>query len=176
MENIAGNESKTLSGLVEHVLAAHHEPTRALLEKAKCLLRDAARDNLDNPLLNKLGMSFQSLAMTMHMHMEKEEVVLFPMFKRLETGFNTEKFCGSIENPISVMEYEHKELDLHFERIHRITSNYQMTADTPPAAYAIYEVLKELESDLKVHSEKEELELFPMAIKREKALGEKAIS
>lgn len=172
-ENMQSQNGKTLKVMVEYILSTHHEPTRLLLEKAKVLLRDAAKADLDNPILNKLGMSFQSLAMAMHMHMEKEEQVLFPMFQRIEDGFNTEKFCGSIANPIGVMENEHKDLDQYFERIHRITHDYQSTPDTPKSALPIYDVLRALEADLKIHSELEECELFPLAIKRENSLNER---
>jgi len=162
----------SLKQMVEDVLKEHHEPTRQWIERAKVLLREAAAENIDSPLINKLGMSFQSLAMTMHMHMEKEEEVLFPMFQRIEDGLNTEKICGGIENPIRVMENEHKDLDLHFERIRRITNNFQKTPETTPVVNELYEVLKSLESDLKIHSEKEERELFPAAVVREKRIVE----
>lgn len=162
----------SLKQMVEGVLKEHHEPTRQWIERAKILLREAAAENIDNPLINKLGMSFQSLAMTMHMHMEKEEEVLFPMFQRIEDGLNTEKFCGGIENPIRVMENEHKDLDLHFERIRRITNDFQVTPETTPVVKELYEIMKSLESDLKLHSEKEECELFPAAVAREKKIVE----
>ncbi len=163
----------SLKQMVEHVLKEHHEPTRLWIEQAKALLRKAALEDMDSALINKLGMSFQSLAMTMHMHMEKEEEVLFPMFQRIEDGLNTEKFCGGIENPIRVMENEHKELDLHFERIRRITNNFQVTQETTPVVNELYEVLKSIESDLKIHSEREECELFPAAVVREKKIVER---
>lgn len=159
---------KSLKRLVENILTDHHEPTRQWIEQIKNLLRMAAKENLDSILMNKLGMAFQSLAMDLHMHMEKEEQVLFPMFARIEDGFNTQKHCGGIENPIRVMGNEHKELELHFERIRRITNNFQTTNEITSSINEIYEVLKKLELDLRTHSQKEELELFPEAILVEK--------
>lgn len=164
----------TLMTLVRSILEDHHEPTKMLLDKVKDLLRHAAVELPHTELLNKLGMSFQSLAMTMAMHMEKEEAVLFPMFQRLEDGFNTEKFCGGIENPIRVMESEHKDLDIAFERLHRLTSDFKIDAETPPIIADIYRSLRELEADLKIHSEKEEVELFPAAVARERAILKKS--
>lgn len=168
LEHENATKEVSLKQMVDHVLKEHHEPTRQWIEQAKVLLREAAKENLDNTLINKLGMAFQSLAMTMHMHMEKEEEVLFPMFSRIEDGLNTQKHCGGIENPIRVMENEHKELDLHFERIHRITNEFQVTSETTQVIRDLYEILQSLEADLKTHSEKEECELFPAAIDRER--------
>jgi len=160
----------TLKALIEEILKEHHEPTRSWLDKLETFFSAAARAVPDRKNIDKLGMAFRSMAMTMHMHMEKEEQVLFPMFQRLEDGFNTNKFCGGIENPVHVMENEHKELDFHFERFRRITNNYEVPSDLPGGAELrqLYDGLLTLEADLKIHSEKEECRLFPAAIALEK--------
>lgn len=175
LEHENATESRSLKQLADAVVKEHHEPTRQCIEITKRLLRRAAQENLDSARTNKIGMAFQSLAMTMLMHMEKEEESLFPMFQRMEEGFNTQKYSGGIEGAIRVMEREHKELDFHFERIRRITKNFEVTEETTPVVNGLYKILKSLESDLKIHSEKEECELFPAAVAREKRTIERRV-
>ncbi len=158
---------------VEAIVKEHHEPTRAHLDYMQALFSASARLLTDRTMLDKLGMAFRSMAMTMQMHMEKEEQVLFPMFQRIEDGLNIEKFCGSIENPIHVMENEHEELDLHFARFRKITNEYHATPEMPEPLRELFEAFQDLEKDLKSHSEKEELILFPAALAKAQAISHK---
>ena len=164
-------KSSSLKGMVEDILSSHHEPTRELISRAKEILSRAGEAFPDNDFLKKLGMAFQSLVMTMNMHMEKEEEVLFPMFLRIEDGFDSLKHCGGIENPIRIMEQEHKELDLALERLRALTQDYHVSAAMLQVIRGFYDVLEAFENDLRVHSEKEECELFPAAIAREKSIS-----
>ncbi len=105
------------------------------------------------------------------MHLMKEERVLFPLVKQLEAA--REPFsihCGTVENPIRVMEHEHETAGSALQRIRELTGHYQVPADGCASFTALYDGLSCLESDLHRHIHKENNILFPKAAALESAL------
>ena len=103
--------------------------------------------------------------------MIKEERILFPLIKQLELAQAPFPIhCGTVENPIRVMEHEHETVGTALQRIRELTGNHQAPADGCASFKALYDGLARLETDLHHHIHKENNILFPRAAVLESAL------
>ncbi|MDH5604257.1 MAG: hemerythrin domain-containing protein, partial [Cyclobacteriaceae bacterium] len=97
-----------------------------------------------------------------------EEFVLFPYIKNMVAeGHSSKPPFGSVENPISMMEFEHEKAGSVLKEIRDLSQNF-----TPPLhacnTYRVYYAkLQEFEEDLHFHIHLENNILFPKAIKME---------
>ncbi|MCB0403915.1 MAG: hemerythrin domain-containing protein [Bdellovibrionales bacterium] len=159
----------SLATLIDDILEEHHEPTKKKLAELKNFVGEAVKESTSTcDSLTSLDSAIRGLMMTIKMHAEKEENVLFPMIKRLEAGDSrADEFCGGIENPLRVMEKDHREIDLHFERLHRWAEQHRSDRTVEKVRVIFLKLLHQLEADLKIHMYKEDAILFP----RVKALG-----
>ena len=101
-----------LSDLVQHILDTHHRYLKEALPRLSRLSQEAVQ----------IQKTFENLRAELESHMWKEEMVLFPLVLGLEEARMNGRpappaHCGSIRNPIRVMEQEH--------------SNATRTADSP---------------------------------------------
>jgi regulator of cell morphogenesis and NO signaling len=105
----------------------------------------------------------------MTLHMQKEEVILFPRIKEVEklatdkSGVATDS--GYISGPINVMETEHEHAgDLLYE-IRRLTNSYTAPEGACTTFMVCMDELKAFEEDLHKHVHLENNILFPFAEK-----------
>jgi regulator of cell morphogenesis and NO signaling len=104
--------------------------------------------------------------------MLKEEQILFPMVRELEQAQGAPAFhCGTVRNPIAVMEHEHDDVGAALERLRALTSDFTPPADACNTFRATMAALEELERDMHVHIHKENSILFPRAAAREAELS-----
>jgi regulator of cell morphogenesis and NO signaling len=104
-------------------------------------------------------------------HMFKEERVLFPLVRQLEAAEQAFPIhCGSIANPIRVMEHEHDDAGAALAKIRELTDNFQVPEGACATFRALYQGLAELETDLHQHIHKENNILFPKAAALEASL------
>lgn len=158
--------------LTDHILDTHHVYMHKELPRLAAAMQQALEAHGDkNPALHELARVFTELRNELEMHLMKEEQILFPGIKELAASDKAIEFhCGSLGNPISVMEMEHDSAGRALEKIRQLTNNY-----TPPAwacntFTALIDGLQRLEKDLHRHIHKENYVLFPKVIDREKAL------
>jgi regulator of cell morphogenesis and NO signaling len=158
--------------LADHIVATHHVYLRRELPRlAELIDKVVAAHASKHPELVELRLTFAALRQELELHLMKEERVLFPLVKQLEGA--REPFsihCGTVENPIRVMEHEHDSAGSALQRIRELTSNYQAPADGCTSFVALYDGLSSLESDLHLHIHKENNILFPKAAALESAL------
>jgi regulator of cell morphogenesis and NO signaling len=104
------------------------------------------------------------------LHMQKEEIMLFPFIQGLEAAKKDNTTLPrspfrSISNPIVMMLAEHQNEGQIFDKICELYANLRM----PGSSCATYEVtlslLKDFENDLHTHIQIENNILFPRAIK-----------
>ena len=111
---------------------------------------------------------FDSLRRELEPHMAKEEQILFPMIRDLEASATLPDFhCGSLRNPIRVMEHEHDDAALALSRLRELTASYTPPDDACNTYRAAFAGLAELEADLHRHIHKENNILFPRAVAEE---------
>jgi regulator of cell morphogenesis and NO signaling len=158
--------------LADQIVASHHAYLRQELPRLSVLIaKVAAAHSQKHPELVELQQTFAELRLELESHLMKEERVLFPLVKQLEAA--REPFsmhCGTVENPIRVMEHEHESAGSALERIRKLTRNYEAPEDACASFKALFSDLSSLEFDLHRHIHKENNILFPKAAALESAL------
>jgi regulator of cell morphogenesis and NO signaling len=162
----------TMSELVDHIVASHHGFLQRELPRLAMLADQVkAAHGSNHPELHELLAVLDGLKEELSFHMLKEEKILFPIIKQLETATEMPQFhCGSVINPIAVMEHEHADTGGALARLRSLTGGYAPPADACPTYCALLDGLAELESDLHRHIHEENNILFPRAHAAEQAL------
>jgi regulator of cell morphogenesis and NO signaling len=158
-----------LSDLTDHIIHAHHDYLREALPRLTALTEKVRRAHGDrHPELDNVTCVFRDLRNEMELHMMKEERILFPLVKRLEQSDVSEGFhCGSIRNPIQVMEAEHDNAGWALARLRELTGDYTAPQDACNTFRVMLDALAELEADMHTHVHLENNILFPRAIELE---------
>lgn len=159
----------TLSELVDHIISTYHVPLKEQLTRILQLSEKVARVHGDNHQeMRTLAKVFAPFKAELEMHMQKEEMVLFPGIKKMESSNGADTFfgCGgSIEHPIQMMTYEHDEAGRVMAEMRRLCNNYQAPLDACNSYRALFAELEDLERCMHNHVHKENNILFPRAIK-----------
>jgi len=162
--------------LIDHILSIHHRYVRsALPEIERHLAAIQAAHGTRHPELADVRSCFDALTLELLQHMMKEERVLFPYVLELAArdrrrGWAPSPF-GTVENPIRMMEREHRDAADHLQTIRRLTAGFSAPADGC-ATYAVCMAeLAAFERDLHRHVHLENNVLFPAAIRLESASG-----
>jgi regulator of cell morphogenesis and NO signaling len=165
-----------LGDLIDHIVQTHHVYLRRELPRLEDLTaKVAAAHRAAHPELRELRQVFAALRNELVPHMFKEEHVLFPWIAKLEQEQQRPHgVCGSVNNPIVMMEHEHQRAGEALDRIRWLTDDYNAPPDACPAYVALLAGLAELEADLHLHIHKENNILFPRAAELEKSLTAKS--
>ena len=156
----------SLTALADHIEATHHAYVKselpALVEKAD---RVVEKHTWRDTRLPEVGATVQALRDEMFSHMMKEEQILFPIVRALEHGAaHAASHCGSIANPIRVMEAEHESAGGAIARLRELTDGFAPKPDDCNTHRALLAGLAQFEADLHQHVHKENNVLFPRAI------------
>ncbi len=163
----------SLTEAVDHLLETHHKYLKEALPRLAALLDKVVNAHVArHPELTTVRELFAELRADLEPHLMKEEQVLFPMIKEIETSSGTAEFhCGSVQSPIRVMQAEHEQALTLFEKIRATTQNFKMPEDGCESYRLLLTGLDELETDTRLHIQKENEILFPQVL----ALQEDAI-
>ncbi|HRX85094.1 MAG TPA: iron-sulfur cluster repair di-iron protein [Phycisphaerae bacterium] len=164
---------RSLGELVDDIVTTHHEYLRSDLPRLGAMVEKVARVHGERHAeLAEVLDVFRALQQELLAHMQKEEMILFPIVKRIEaTGQVTANHCGSVANPIRVMEDEHDFAGRALEALRRLTNDYTPPEDGCNTFRVMLDGLAELERDLHTHIHKENNILFPRAIALEAELS-----
>lgn len=155
--------------LCDHIESTHHVYLTAALPRLHDLVdRVVGVHGERHPELLDVQRTFRELRADLEPHLVKEERILFPMIRTLETAEDTPEFhCGSVRNPIGVMCFEHERAGELLGELRGITGGWA-TPDDGCASYSLlYRGLAELEADTHLHIHKENNVLFPAAVEQE---------
>ncbi len=159
----------SLAELADHIEQTHHAYLKQELPRLDFLTAKVSNvHGQHDGRLSEIRQIFLQFAGDISAHMMKEEQILFPMIRRLESSESPVAFhCGSIANPIRQMELEHHGAGDALESFRALTDGY-----TPPdwacnTYRAMVDALARLESDMHQHVHKEDNVLFPRALARE---------
>lgn len=159
-----------LTDLANQIEATHHAYLHRELPRLDWLVsRVATVHGPHRPELLDVKTTFDGLKTELEEHMFKEEKVLFPMIRGLESGSRPPVGPPSVSYPIAAMEHEHDSAGAALLRLRTLTSDYVPPADACNTYRAMLDGLAELESDLHLHVHKENNILFPRAIEAEAA-------
>jgi regulator of cell morphogenesis and NO signaling len=155
-----------LGRLIEHIVEIHHRYLRSELPRLEQLMTKVAlHHGLRYHNMLDVAETFLALKQELLEHTDKEERILFPMIRRLEKG---EAAPFTVNNPIAVMEVEHRHAGEALTRLRFYTDDYAAPADGCNAFRMLMTGLAELEEDLHQHIHKENNILFPRAEKLER--------
>jgi regulator of cell morphogenesis and NO signaling len=162
----------SLSEAVDHLLETHHKYLKEALPRLAALLDKVVNAHVArHPELTTVRELFGELRADLEPHLMKEEQVLFPIIKVLETsGGNADFHCGSVLNPIRVMQVEHEQALTLFEKIRAATQNFKMPEDGCESYRLLLTGLDELETDTRLHIQKENEILFPQVLAYEEGM------
>lgn len=162
----------SLSELADHIVSTHHAYLQEALPRLSFLIGKVSNAHGNKqPELYEIGEVFTHLRAELEQHTMKEERVLFPFIKQLETAQQRPSHhCGSVNNPIYVMEREHAAAGEALERMRALTQDYTPPAGACNTYRAMLDALAELEADMHQHVHKENNILFPRAAQREAQL------
>jgi regulator of cell morphogenesis and NO signaling len=153
--------------LIDHIEQKHHAYVRGELPRlVEMADRLATKHGRRDPRLPEIADTVRALADEMASHMQKEEQILFPLVRRIEQGARDSFHCGSIANPIRMMEAEHESAGQALARLRELTDNFTPGAEACNTHRALLAGLAEFEQDLHRHVHKENNVLFPRALAR----------
>jgi len=163
--------SMSMTQLADHIEQTHHAKARELFALLDQFLPKMARKHGDaEPRLIELAEVVRVLKEDMHDHFVREERVLFPWIRRLETpGAIHIGPPWSVQRPISCMEHDHTEVGRTFEKIKTLTAGYSCPSGACQTYRRAFDALAELEHGTRRHVHKENNMLFPAAVRAEAA-------
>jgi regulator of cell morphogenesis and NO signaling len=148
--------------LVDFIVENHHAFVKKAIPELEALLEKVCdRHGNDSFELLQIREAFLDLSEELLSHMEKEENVLFPAIKRLESE-NQENNPATriIQAPINAMEDEHEAAGNLVKRIRSLSSNYSPPDFACPTFQVTYQKLREFDHDLMRHIHLENNILF----------------
>jgi regulator of cell morphogenesis and NO signaling len=177
-EQLPGWTSAPLSSLIRHILDTHHAYLRGALPKLSQCVQNAAPavGGERAEALPAIAQVYRDLRSELESHMWKEEMMLFPLIEGLEAAEAAglaapPSHCGSVRNPIRVMQSEHGNAKHALAELRRLTGGFTAPAGASADSRNLLTGLAELESDLHSHIHLEDDILFPRAGELESRLG-----
>jgi regulator of cell morphogenesis and NO signaling len=155
--------------LIDHIVSTHHGYVRSSMPTirhylAKLVEAHGAR----HPELARVAACFDTVERDLGQHMLKEEQVLFPYIRELAMtaagGRHVPSPFGTVENPIRMMEREHREAADELRTIRELTGGYVAPDDGCTTYTACMSELGRFERDLHRHVHLENNILFPKAV------------
>lgn len=161
-----------LTELADHIEATHHAYLRSELPRLSHLMEKVVNAHSErHPELSTVSETLKALTAELTQHLAKEEQVLFPIIRKMDSTGDTDSHCGAVANPIRVMEMEHNNAGQALASLRSLTNEYQAPEDGCTTYQALLAGLAELEFDIHQHILKESSILFPRAIALEEKLS-----
>ncbi|BBE20147.1 nitric oxide-dependent regulator DnrN or NorA [Aquipluma nitroreducens] len=166
----------SLEELSTYIIKRHHTYVRESITTIKKNLEKICQVHGEHhPELFEINRLFTDSSGNLIMHMQKEELMLFPFIRRLEisSGDDTplpQSPFGSVSNPISAMLAEHQQEGDRFDQISILTERYTAPEDACTTYELTLKQLRDFENDLHRHIHLENNILFPKAIELEKQI------
>ncbi len=164
----------SLIELVEYI-EQHHRKIKEKMLKLQPLIEQAAELQEDqySSTFGSLQKFYPVFKTKMENHFAKEEQILIPYIRQMDessrnAGTKLEFHSSSIKNPISQLEYDHDQTEnVMFDKLRTITNNYHLPPNAGNAFKALYDGLKDIETNISEHINLENKILFPWAIELE---------
>lgn len=162
-----------LGALADHIVLTHHLYLQGELPRLDAMTARVAEVHGGHaPEVAELRDVFVAFRRELEDHARKEEMILFPWIKRMESGEGPGMVPGaSVGDPIRCMEHEHDDAGEALEKMRVLTNDFQPPEDACNTWRVLYASLEALERDMHVHIHKENSILFPRALELERSAG-----
>lgn len=155
----------TLTQLADHIENTHHAYTKTELPRlVEMADRVAAKHGQHDPRLFGVAANTRRLTEEMFDHLEKEEVALFPLVRRIETETDCSCARSMLAMPIRQMELEHDDAGRAMNHLRELTDDFSTTDACCNTHRALLAGLAAFEADLHRHVHKENSILFPRVL------------
>jgi regulator of cell morphogenesis and NO signaling len=162
-----------LDELADFIVNQHHSFVKNSVPFLKdIIVKIIDKHGNNHPELHEVQNIFDVSVGEFTMHMQKEELVIFPYIKRLAeinrgSAQFKEPYFGSISNPIKKMLDDHSNEIGRLGKIAELTKNYSVPEDGCTNYSVALQYLQYFEHDLHKHIHLENDILFPQAIEME---------
>lgn len=169
-------QSWDIDFLSDYIYNKHHKYIEKTIPELKLYLDKLCKvHGICHPELFEIYKLFTESANDLTMHMKKEELILFPYFKKLvEASKNKSTISSnqfdSIKSPIAMMHKEHDNEGHRFRKIAELSNDYSPPVDACNTYKVTYQLLQEFEEDLHKHIHLENNILFKKGVELEKTL------
>lgn len=180
VQNLDGPESSmdqaSIAEIIDHITNTYHKPLVQVLSQLQMLIvRVESKHAARHPELVKLKNSFMRFRSALEAHMDKEDRILFPMCLELDSAQAMPVFhCGSVTNPIRMMEFEHEDAGQTLNEFRSLTNDYTPPEDACTSYKLMIRALEKLELDMHKHVHLENSVLFPKVKNKEAGLVRKS--
>lgn len=164
------NNTNSLTALTIEISNTNHEYLKKFLPVLLSHIQSlVATQGEQNPMLHQIHSHFLSLKEEVEMHIQKEELIIFPRIKELEKFYTGQSgkviFSPTfLQAPATLMEQEHQQIEKTLSVIKELSNQYT----PPPGACTSFEhtfsLLQTFEKNLLHHIEVENKILFPKAL------------
>ena len=163
----------SLSFLIDYIVNKyHHYIQRSANPITEFAVKVARVHGQRHPEVIEVLQVWNELREELLQHLQKEEQVLFPYIKTLESAGHWQKPAfGAIENPLAVLETEHENAGALMARIAELTDQYQAPEGACTTYRVLFSMLKEFEEKLHEHVHLENNILFVKGVELEKAFS-----
>lgn len=161
--------------LIDYIIRNHHCYLRESIPVLTAQLQKLDREEgLKYPFIKQVLMLFTRTVQGFEVHMRKEEMLLFPYIKSLESAreVGRPKPRGpllSLEDPLSNMHKHHDETVQAFAKIRALLNNYVIPHGASPAYQAVVRGMQDFETDIHQHLHLENNILFERAAELERS-------
>jgi regulator of cell morphogenesis and NO signaling len=164
-----------LPRLIDYIVSTHHAYARSSMPTIAASLTTLEEvHGSRHPELSRVAAYFDQVRGDLEHHMLKEERVLFPYLRdlaeRADSCGRTQSPFGTVENPIRMMEREHREAADAMRIIRELTRGYTAPEDGCTTYAICMADLQRFERDLHRHVSLENNVLFPAAVEIEQRL------
>jgi regulator of cell morphogenesis and NO signaling len=156
-------EAMALSDVLTHIECAHHGFTKSEGQRLRALATKVASRHGDvHEELRALEGVVHAFFDELESHMEKEERVLFPAIRAMESGKGV--LLPSLTAPVAVIKAEHEHAGEQLAQIAALTDNFRPPPEACASWRALYDGLLEHDADLRHHVWLENEIVFPRGI------------
>jgi regulator of cell morphogenesis and NO signaling len=147
--------SASIPELIEHIVSTHHAYLKTELPRIQIWLDRVyfKYADRDPESIGKLPAAFAALRAELEPHLQKEEIILFPALLR-----NASTRLGG---PLQVMLIEHNHAQEGLASIQALTNSFTPPEHACRTYRALFDALRELDTDLRQHIYLENEVLFP---------------
>ncbi len=163
---------ESLTSLSDHIEKVHHGYLHESLPRLSVMTAKVAdRHGSKDSRLLELNKVFAAFRSEMEEHTGKEDQILFPAIRSMESAGEPLSLARHIENPIQMMLADHDQAGAALEQMRTLTDGFLPSEDACNTHRAMLDALAELEADTHQHVHLENNILFPRAIEKAATLA-----
>lgn len=164
--------SLSTSELTEHIVEVHHTYLKAELPRLVSLAQKVnAVHGGRHAELAEVAQLVERAQAELVPHMQREELMIYPAVRKIIVDPTFEPRFGKFDGPLSDLIREHDDQGDILDRLIEITGDFQVPADGCASYAALYDGLRQMNQDTRLHVHKENNVLFPAVKELEESLA-----